>query len=340
VKKFLFYITFVALAMYCAEIISYNDPNILFEPTAYIGYGILYVFFIHSLITRKVTKWSTVYFYGMLVGIITEAFLPKVLFFGWDSSSFTFIGIAWIELFILTFFYHPFFSFIVPVFIARKWLNYPFALETKGLTLKIILPVAIVTLFSVGNAYIEGGGQFPQTLISTIILVTLIILLKRSGQISDIGLTVTTRKYLFGLAFLLYGFVFIVGDVPYGGRLPELGAFIFILIYIASVSILIYRELPEKYDIKNVQEIQIKTDEVNYKRNIYVEEIIGYIPDLNNIKVVLGAIAFISLVIVGSLLPLIIAPAIPVVLIVILLAGMIFGCIYFLRCLFRPKVYF
>lgn len=339
-KKFLFYLTFIALAMYCAEIISYNAPSILYEPTAYVGYGVLYVFFIHSLITRKVTKWSTVYFYGMLVGIITEAFLPKVLFFGWEAESFRLYGIAWFELFILTFFYHPFFSFIVPVFIAKKWLNFPFALETDKYKLRILLPVIVMTVFSVGQVYLNGGGEFVEAIISTLILVSLIILLRKSGVIKDVTISLRSRLWFLGISIAMYLIVFLFTEVPHGGVLPEVGAIVFILIYITVIFMLIRRELPEKFDQHNVKEIEVITEEVKYTRSIYIEEKIRFEPVVNDFKVVLTAIAFVSLLIVGSILPLLIGPAIPFIVLTILFGGMICGGICFLTCLFKLKVSF
>lgn len=337
-KKFLFYLTFIALAMYCAEIISYNAPNILFEPTAYVGYGVLYVFFIHSLITRKVTKWSTVYFYGMLVGIITEAFLPKVLFFGWEAESFRLFGIAWFELFILTFFYHPFFSFIVPVFIAKKWLNFPFALETKNYAPRIIIPVIVMTIITVGNTYLNGGGQFIQALSSTIVLLIFIIVLKRVGTIKDITISYSSRVWFFAISAVMYLYIFFFYKVPHGGVLPEFGALIFILLFISGIFLLIRRDLPDKYDAKNIREIEVVAEEVSYTRSIYVEEKIKYKANVNDFRVVISGIVYVSVMILGSLLPIFMAQIIPSILMVALFAGVIVGGIYFVKCLFVRKL--
>ncbi len=52
-KKLLLYSTFVALAMVCAEIISFNEPRILLEPMAIVGYGVLYVVFLNTLLRGR-----------------------------------------------------------------------------------------------------------------------------------------------------------------------------------------------------------------------------------------------------------------------------------------------
>jgi hypothetical protein len=301
--------------MCCAELISFNAPGIMLEPNAYIGYGVLYVFFIHRLIQRGEKKWSTVYLYGMLVGIITEAFLPKVLFFGWDASSFNAFGIAWFELLILTFFYHPFFSFMMPVYICKKWLYYPFQVDSDRFGPWFIPGIIIMTVFSVANVAVTGGLDLIGAIASTGILLIILFLNKSKSALSSISLSKKTRIVLGTIALLMYAYYFLVGEVEHGGRLPRPEAFIFICLYIIIIGLLIWKTskplTPERKENKVYQS------------------------DYSMRKVIFALLGFWSLILIGILLSTAISGLIGIIMCVLLLGGSLIGIIYFVMILFK-----
>lgn len=89
-------------------------------------FGVLYtyplymlhtVFFLSIAIKYQKTSIRQLYFFGILFGLY-EAVITKVLWQGYMHESGpalgTFLGVAVIEFPILTFFWHPIFSFILP----------------------------------------------------------------------------------------------------------------------------------------------------------------------------------------------------------------------------------
>ena len=142
-KKLIFYLLFIALGTASAELLSYSHPPALLNPLGFLPYGVLYVFFINYLIKKQVSDWKTVYLFGTLIGLISEGLFIKVLFFGWGLESFIFNGLAIFEFFVLVFFFHPLFSFIIPVYIAKNFLNFPFAIKKskRKLLFLFLLPL-------------------------------------------------------------------------------------------------------------------------------------------------------------------------------------------------------
>jgi len=110
------------LSTFCAEFFSGSFPAAFFTP-----YGILFVVPLYSLHILVLSSYiwhrgritlPVLYFAGCIFGLY-EAFITKVLFSPpWGALLGTPGGIAVFELFTVSFFWHPVFAFILPLWIA------------------------------------------------------------------------------------------------------------------------------------------------------------------------------------------------------------------------------
>lgn len=128
--KALWYLLFAFVGIFAAEAISGNAPFAPLFPPFYAIYGLLDVLLLDFLIRRRVRSWIPVYVAGVIVGYLTESFAAKVMWVGWPGSHLNAMGVLPIpELPFLAFFYHPIFSFCVPVTLARRFLGCPLPLR-------------------------------------------------------------------------------------------------------------------------------------------------------------------------------------------------------------------
>jgi len=125
IQKFIFYITLSALCVFWAEVISTNLPGALFNPFAYIAYGFLYVLFIDALIRWKEKDFKVFYLFGVLMGLITETYIAKVTFYGLKPDEGRILGVSLGAIMFVILFYHAFFSFLAPTYMAKRILNIP-----------------------------------------------------------------------------------------------------------------------------------------------------------------------------------------------------------------------
>ncbi len=236
-SKFLFYLLFIVIGTACAEVLSFNYVEVFFSPFGYLTYGLLYIFFIEFLITKQVKDWRVVYFLGILVGFITEAYVPKVIFFGWDpATSLQVFGFAPFEFVVLSFFFHPLFSWMLPVYIAQRYLKFPFNLpinekSNKALWLSLLYPLLA---FAAGNY--GADGWLLMLLVATAVIIILIAwFLRRRPPIADISLGKRTRWFLLGFTVLFYTFTLFASDTFNGEKmvpgLPQIiGSLLFVLL--------------------------------------------------------------------------------------------------------------
>ena len=206
-KKTLFYLFFIALGTIFAEALSFNHPSVILEPWGYIPYGVLYALFIDNLIKRQVDDWKTIYLYGVLVDFITEAYMTKVIFFGWSQDAFIYHGFAIVEGAFLTFFFHPLISFIIPVFIAGKVFKYPFALnypENSMLVLKMLPLYPAIML----TAYMLDISTILCLFLTAILFLSMAAALKKVAKQQDVLLEKGSRSAVILLTILFYSFSF------------------------------------------------------------------------------------------------------------------------------------
>ncbi len=173
---------------------------------------------------------------GMLVGLLTEAFLPKVLFFGWHEGSIIIGGVAWFETLVLTLFYHPVFSFMVPVYIAKRCLGYPLNLPVgRPMDYKVIGVSLWMTLSAAMSAIHNEGRSVEDSMVSLLILGALIVLLRFMGRSESAVLSKKVLAAVVGVGIVTYVGIYVLYEVPHGGYYPPIIGFLIIALYILVV---------------------------------------------------------------------------------------------------------
>jgi hypothetical protein len=309
-RKIILYVAFIALATTIIEVLSFNAINALWSPLGFIVYGVFYILFIDFLFRKKITNWGTIYLFGVLVGFLTEAYFAKVIFFGWNNASLIFQGFAIKETALLVTFFHPVFAFIIPVFIAKNFFNFPFAIkESKRKWLIFLLPLYPLVQTMTKNIMIDPPVLIA-FLISTIILFVALTLLYFAGKSQNVILSTKSRIFwiLFTIAFYILAYFKIgaFGDRPV--MHPTLIPLIISFIFVALIFTLIYRRA------KNTKEITL----LKYEANFSLKKIIKY---------------FVYLYLTLMILLAIISPLIPLrtlVMTIFLIGGTILGIGYFI----------
>lgn len=123
-KKSLFVFLFIGiLAVFYAEVNSGSSPLWFVNPWGLIIVFWLYfshlLFYVNVAIRKNRVSLSQLYLLGCLVGLY-EGPITKVLYHGYpngDPASVVFMGFAVLEFIMLVFFWHPIFSFLLPVIV-------------------------------------------------------------------------------------------------------------------------------------------------------------------------------------------------------------------------------
>jgi len=191
--QWLFWIILAALSTFFAEVFSGSDMFPFFHP-----WGLLVVvplYGLHIILLASLVYWAekprfaSLVFAGMLFGLY-EAYLTKVLWAPPWGAPVIIAGFAPIETLVLVFWWHAWFSFIIPLLVAEKLLtgSTSLALSFPGKIGKFINSwwgLAAVMIFgglfqsinspSVGESLISGIS-------TTAVLVILVLIWKRATR--------------------------------------------------------------------------------------------------------------------------------------------------------------
>lgn len=125
--KFFFWIILGSLSVFFAEVVSGSDMFPFFH-----AWGLIVVFplyTLHVLVLSYVVfnygrpSFYTLFTAGTIFGMY-EAYITKVLWSPtWGDPLISVAGVAAIELIVLVFFWHPFMSFIIPLFVGESILT-------------------------------------------------------------------------------------------------------------------------------------------------------------------------------------------------------------------------
>lgn len=207
-KKIVFYTGFAALGLFWAEVISTNVPDALVHPFFYLAYGLLYVFFIDALMRSNSGNFAAWYLFGVLVGLITETYVAKVVFFGTIPDAPRILGVAPGAIIFIIIFYHAFFSFLAPAYMAKRVLNMPLPARPGKWTDLLILLAPFIIAPAVGNQIFMFGRTVPGLMalmgISAVILSFWILLLRYMGDIKNVLLSQRQRRGLLLFTVLMY----------------------------------------------------------------------------------------------------------------------------------------
>jgi hypothetical protein len=258
--KWIIYIWFVALATLCAEVLSFNNPTILLDPTGYLAYGLLLILFLHTLITKQISDWKIVYLQGVLIGLFTEGFFAKVLFFGGEADSLIILGYAIPEAPFLAFFFHPIYSFILPLWIAKDVFQVPLALKTpKTRWLIVIFAQYILTTTSLVDI---SSVLFAS--ISIIIFWFWTLLLQKKGETKTVALNIIEKSIIHLLFVLVYTVAYFTFPVLGHDEvlLPSFSTIIGFTIGIVAIILLIRKNTKPR-----------KTEIVQYKPQVKMSQV-------------------------------------------------------------------
>lgn len=259
-QKALFWITLAGLSTYFAEVWSGSEMFPFFKPWGLFVvvplYGLHLLFL--AWIVFRVTKPSfpALLYAGMLFGLY-EAYLTKVL---WDppwGEAWTVAGVAPIETLVLVFWWHAWFSFILPLLVGEQIL-------TGSASLLALLPKKLNRLFSGWKGWailaVFGGTfqsvnspslghSFLSSLSTTGVLIALILLWRKStgGQNYPIQELLPNHKEIKWLAIPL-GLMYLgLGLVLRPESFPDLGGHLVIWAGYALLAALLYqtrRQIP------------------------------------------------------------------------------------------------
>lgn len=125
-NKVIFLILLSLMSVFFAEVISGSLRYPLFGYWGYLVviplYGFHTIFFLYIIkryASNKRILFSVLYFAGVLFGLY-EAYVTKVLWIGLSDDPFILFNVSIIDYIVLVFFWHPIFSFVIPVLVFEK----------------------------------------------------------------------------------------------------------------------------------------------------------------------------------------------------------------------------
>ncbi len=268
-KRFYSYLLIGLLSMFYAEILSGASQLWYINP-----FGIFYtlpLYLLHTIVLLNIalrshrTKLHQLYILGMVFALY-EAIITKVLWAGYMNevgpAIGPWLGIAPLEFVILVFFWHPIFSFILPI-LTYEWMTSRIldTHQTVFETLKkkqwlLLVSITIVSLFvASGNSYDYLSGNLAP--LGTLVLLLILIYRGRKSfiPIKDFKFL---SWWIYGLLILVYG----VGAallVP--ERFPNE-----ILPYIVILGFYLFFFLLFRYSKKTDDTIRDLTDSISNKQ--------------------------------------------------------------------------
>ncbi|MCD4672421.1 MAG: hypothetical protein K8R77_07150 [Anaerolineaceae bacterium] len=122
-QRWLFWLILGAFSVFFAEVLATSDPFVFFHFFGLLGvfpHYTLHVLVLAPLVVRldRRVRFGALFLAGTIFGLY-EAYMTKVLWSPpWNPDAFRLGGVAVITSAMLVLFWHPFFSFLVPLFVA------------------------------------------------------------------------------------------------------------------------------------------------------------------------------------------------------------------------------
>ncbi len=202
------------------------------------------------------------------MGLITETYIAKVTFYGLKPDEGRILGVSPGAIMFVILFYHAFFSFLAPTYMAKRILNIPLTIS-KNKRIDFLYLLVPFILSPVYAQVIEGKMTVLRlaTLMgcSAIILILWLFLLRIGGEIKNILLSKKERTGLFIVTLLLYILFLFTGTNPVHGHSPTdfpVIPLIVITIIIILLLTLIHKSL--KKGKKPEEEISYSPGSINF----------------------------------------------------------------------------
>lgn len=236
------------LIIFSAEVLSAASQLWLFNPWSYLITFPLYLF--HALFLLSIAKkYNKLSIYGLyflwMIFALYESWITKVLWSGYIWSSWPeWWTIMWIWIFefpILTFFWHPIMSFIVPILIFQI-MTWNILEEHKKILEKTKRKTYIIKAFLIWIGSFVAmwvGANIIYTNINLLLTFVLIIFLNKKikkGNIKNVFLSKKWFIYVWiylGLLYLITFFLLLPEKIP-KTIIPFLSILLFYFIFIKS----------------------------------------------------------------------------------------------------------
>jgi hypothetical protein len=228
------------LSMFYAEILSGASQLWYLN-----HFGVLYtlpLYLLHTIILMNIalrlkrTKLYQLYIFGMIFSLY-EAVITKVLWAGYMNESGPafgpWLGIAPLEFIILVFFWHPIFSFILPI-LTYEWITSKileghqrvFERLKKHMGLILVGIIIVSSFVANGNQYdLMSGNLAP---LGTLLIIFILVLLSKKKLIPLTDLE-KIPKLMYAILMIIYLFG---GIVLVPKRFPsELISYIMIIVF-------------------------------------------------------------------------------------------------------------
>jgi hypothetical protein len=224
-SQFLLWISLSMMSVFFAEVISGSMKYPLLDIWGYVI--VIPLYGLHCLllfmVAKKVFKEQAIplyflYILGMIFGLY-EDYLTKVLWTGLSPDSLNFMGIAVLDYIVLVFFWHPFFSFIIPLYAFETLMTrssqihdgLPNKLQgwIKSKTFWVIL-ILLMGLFGSFNA-ITFVDIFLSYALFLLVLIILVWALKHKGldQYTWTDIMPGKKGFIIAFIYLLAIYVFL-----------------------------------------------------------------------------------------------------------------------------------
>lgn len=245
--KALWYLLFTSLGLFHAEVLSWNEPDVLYNPLRFAlvapVYGVHYLLFGDLLVRARRDDWKTVYVFGCLTGMY-ETFITKVYWVPpWNPDAAGPLGVAWFELLWIGFTWHAFMAFLVPFRLASRL--GPWADGRRRLPSLYAAPALVGGLFA-----FAFGRPLPEIVLSLALSLLVILVLaaaflrqaRRHGlrDRAALGLGPRGRRFAWGAflaVYVVYGALLRPEHLPLG--LPLLP----VLLLYGGLLLLAWRQL-------------------------------------------------------------------------------------------------
>ena len=264
------------ISVFFAEVISGSMRYPLFDLWGYMVviplYGlhtIIILYIIKGSISNKKILFSTLYFGGVLFGLY-EAYVTKVLWIGLSEDSFMLFNISFIDYVVLVFFWHPVFSFIIPVLVFEKIITKTdYAYQGLPEFLKkllnkkygVILIMIVVGFFSAFNGVFDSLTLSMLSLIIPILIIIFWIYKKELQNTYTLDEVLPSKKGIIVCGVYL-SFIYIWLGLTISPEALTINNQIPIWISYVVFGYLFYRKLNSN---KKIKEIDCEFSDTSYK---------------------------------------------------------------------------
>ena len=237
-QRWLFWLILGVFSVFFAEVLATSDPFVYFHFFGLLGvfpHYTLHVLVLAPLVVRldRRVRFGALFLAGSIFGLY-EAYMTKVLWSPpWNEEAFRIGGVAVITSAMLVLFWHPFFSFLLPLFVADHLLldsdrlqhSLPERIQ-RMLQKSWFVPVAAVAAGMLHGSRLGGPfNAFASAAATSSVVLTFLFLwdLGTGAQQFDLAELLPRGKIWWVCLLLLLGYYAAFGYTINPEKLPGLG---------------------------------------------------------------------------------------------------------------------